>query len=58
MELTPESTRQAVLGVLGDPAYRQNAAQIRDEMAGLPGREYAVELLERLAVEKRPLLTA
>ena len=29
----------------------------RDEMAALPGPEYAVELLERLAVEKQPLLT-
>jgi hypothetical protein len=29
----------------------------RDEMSVLPGPEYAVELLERLAVEKQPLLT-
>jgi hypothetical protein len=29
----------------------------RDEMAALPGPEYAVEPLERLAVEKLPLLT-
>jgi UDP:flavonoid glycosyltransferase YjiC (YdhE family) len=58
VELTPESARQAMLTVLGDPSYRQKAAQIRDEMAGLPGREDAVALLERLAVEKRPLVLA
>ncbi len=29
-----------------------------DEMAALPGPEYAVALLERLAAEKQPLLTA
>jgi hypothetical protein len=28
----------------------------RDEIAALPGPKYAVELLERLAVEKQPLL--
>ncbi len=57
-DLTPESARDAVLGVLGDPTYRRNAERLRDEMAALPGPEYAVELLERLAVEQQPLLTA
>lgn len=55
--LTPETARQAVRDVLGDPSYRRNAERIRDEIAILPGPEYAVELLERLMVEKRPLLT-
>ncbi len=54
---TPEAIREAVRQVLADPTYRQNAERLRDEMAALPGPEYAVELLERLAVEKRPLLT-
>jgi len=57
-ELTPESAREAVLGVLREPSYRRNAERLRDEIAALPGPEYAVALLERLAVEKRPLLTA
>ncbi len=55
--LTPESAREAMLGVLREPSYRRNAERLRDEMAALPGPEYAVELLERLAVEKRPLRT-
>ncbi len=53
--LTPESAREAVLGVLEEPSYRRNAERLRDEMATLPGPEYAVELLERLAVEKQPI---
>jgi MGT family glycosyltransferase len=57
-ELTPERAREAVLGVLGDPSYRRNAERLRDEMVALPGPEYAVALLERLAVEKQPLLTS
>ncbi len=55
---TPEAIREAVRAVLADPTYRANAQRVRDEMAALPGPEYAVVLLERLAVEKRPLLTA
>jgi UDP:flavonoid glycosyltransferase YjiC (YdhE family) len=57
-ELTPELARVAVLDVLGDPSYRRNAERLRDEIATLPGPEYAVALLERLAVAKQPLLTA
>ncbi len=55
-DLTPESARDAVLGVLGDPTYRRNAERLRDEMAALPGPEHAVELLERLARERQPLM--
>jgi UDP:flavonoid glycosyltransferase YjiC (YdhE family) len=57
-ERTPEAIRAAVRAVLADPTYRRNAEGLRDEMAALPGPEYAVELLERLAMEKQPLLTA
>ena len=57
-DLTPERARDAVLGVLNDSSYRRNAERLRDEIAALPGPEYAVALLERLAVEKQPLLTA
>jgi len=55
--LTPERARDAVSGVLNEPSYRRNAERLRDEMAALPGPEYAVQLLEQLAVEKRPMLT-
>ena len=57
-ERTPEAIRAAVRAVLAGPTYRRNAEGLRDEMAALPGPEYAVELLERLAMEKQPLLTA
>lgn len=55
-ERTPEAIRTAVREVLATPSYRTNAEGIRNEMAALPGPEYAVELLERLAVEKQPLI--
>lgn len=56
-ERTQEAIRATVRAVLATPAYRANAERIRDEMAALPGPEYAVALLERLALEQRPLLT-
>lgn len=55
---TPAAVREAVSAVLSDPAYRSAAERIRDEIAGLPGPERAVTLLERLARERRPLLSA
>jgi len=57
-ERTPEVIRAAVRTVLGDPSYRSNATQIRDEIASMPGQELAVELLERLAREKAPILSS
>jgi UDP:flavonoid glycosyltransferase YjiC (YdhE family) len=54
-DLTPEVAREAVLTVLADPSYRANAEQVRDEIAALPGPEFAVALLERLAAEKQPI---
>ena len=53
---TKEAMREAVRIVLQDPRYRQNAERLRDEMAALPGPEYAVALLERLGQERQPLL--
>lgn len=55
---TPEAIREATRDVLQNPNYRQNAQRIRDEMQALPGWEYAVELLERLATEKAPILSS
>jgi UDP:flavonoid glycosyltransferase YjiC (YdhE family) len=56
--LTPARAREAVLGVLGEPAYRRRAARLRDEIAALPGPEHAVGLLERLARERQPITSA
>ncbi len=55
---TPGAIREAVREVLHTPGYRRNAARLRDEMRALPGPEYAVALLERLALERRPLVVA
>jgi len=55
---TPEAIRAAVRAVLAEPAYRERAAQLREAIATLPGPAHAISLLERLAVERRPLLSA
>jgi MGT family glycosyltransferase len=57
-DCTPEAVRDEVHAVLADPAYRRNAARVRDEAAAMPGPEYAVTLLEQLAREKQPILAA
>jgi UDP:flavonoid glycosyltransferase YjiC (YdhE family) len=56
--LTPEHIREVVLDVLHTPSYRRSAERLRDEFNTLPGPEFAVELLERLAREKQPILTS
>lgn len=48
VEATPESLQMAVTTVLTATTYRQNAARLRDEIAGLPEPTYALQLLERL----------
>lgn len=53
---TPEAIRATVRAVLGDPSYRANAERLREEMEQLPEPEHVVGLLERLAVEQRPLV--
>lgn len=53
---TPEDVRAAAADILADPAYRRAAGRLRDEIAGLPGPDHAVALLERLAAERRPIL--
>ncbi len=58
VEVTPESVRAAASMVLEDSAYRQNAQHVRDEIAGLPEPAHAVDLLERLATEKRALYSS
>lgn len=58
VEATPETVSEAVSMVLTDAAYRRAAARLRDEIALLPEPVTAVRLLERLAVEKQPLVGA
>jgi UDP:flavonoid glycosyltransferase YjiC (YdhE family) len=55
-ERTPQAFRTAVRDVLTTPSYRVCAERVRDDMAVMPATEYAVQLLERLAAEKQPLM--
>jgi len=51
---TSEMIREAVTTVIESPGYRQAAERLRDEIATLPGPEYALILLQRLAVTRQP----
>ena len=51
---TPADVREAVSAVLSEPSYRRNAERLRDEIAALPGPEWAVPLLERLGEHRPP----
>jgi UDP:flavonoid glycosyltransferase YjiC (YdhE family) len=55
-DISAEQARAAVVAMLATPGYRQAAGAMRDEMNELPGADHAVELLERLARERRPIL--
>ena len=57
-ERTPEAIRAATRAVLRDPSYRVNAERIRDEITSMPGLEQAVELLERLARDRMPIIAS
>ncbi len=46
--LDPTTAREAVLEVLSNPAYRQNAKRLRSEIEEMPGPEKAVSLFEEL----------
>jgi UDP:flavonoid glycosyltransferase YjiC (YdhE family) len=52
---TPLEVRDAVAVVLADPSYRERARGLRDESRALPGADYAVALLEQLAVDHAPI---
>ena len=54
-EVTPEAVRWEVDALLQDPSLRERAQQVQKELAAMPGPERGVELLERLAAERRPL---
>jgi hypothetical protein len=53
---TPEVIQTAVRAVLGEPRYRRSAERLRAEMRAAPDLADAVELLDQLAREKRPLV--
>ncbi len=54
-ERTADRIRAAVRAVLTDPCYQAQAEAMRREMLALPGIERAVEWLEELAHERRPV---
>jgi UDP:flavonoid glycosyltransferase YjiC (YdhE family) len=55
-EVTAEAVRRDVRALLDDPELRAAAGRIKEELDAMPGPERGVELLERLADERRPLL--
>jgi UDP:flavonoid glycosyltransferase YjiC (YdhE family) len=56
--LTPEHIREVVLDVLQTASYRQVAERLRDDFNALPGPEFVVDLLERLARDKAPVFAS
>jgi len=57
-QLAPQQVRETVLDVLRTPSYRECAERLRDEFNSLPGPQFAVELLERLARDKAPVVVS
>lgn len=55
-EVTPDAVREGVSALLYDPSLRAAARGIQAELAGMPGPERGIELLQQLATEKKPLL--
>jgi len=52
---TPAAVREATTRVLTEPSFRQAAGRLRTAMARQPDPATAVTLLERLAMERRPI---
>jgi MGT family glycosyltransferase len=55
-EVTPDTVRSGVRALLDDAGLRDAARRVQAELGAMPGPERGVELLERLAAERRPLL--
>jgi MGT family glycosyltransferase len=51
VEATPDDVQRAATAVHEDSTYRQNAERLQAENASLPGPDYVVRLLERLALQ-------
>jgi UDP:flavonoid glycosyltransferase YjiC (YdhE family) len=58
VKATSEAIGEAAWSVLADATYREAAGRLADEIAALPSPDVAVGLLERLARERRPIVTA
>jgi UDP:flavonoid glycosyltransferase YjiC (YdhE family) len=54
---TPEAIRNALREVLRNPLYRENVVSVQQAMRAAPTAAEVVPLLERLAVQKRPVTT-
>jgi UDP:flavonoid glycosyltransferase YjiC (YdhE family) len=54
-EVTAEAVRREVRALLDEPAFRQQARRVQQEIEAMPGPEQGVVLLERLAAERQPL---
>ena len=55
-EITGEEARNSVRAMLSNPTYLRNAGVIRERIAGLPGTDYALELIERVATGQSPTM--
>ena len=53
---TVEQLRTAIFSILRDPSYRMRAAEIQRDFAGHDGPAEAADLLEQLAVTRKPVL--
>lgn len=49
LEATPQAIQDAARAVLADTSYARNAKRLEAEIAALPGPEYGLHLLERIA---------
>ena len=54
-EITGEQARFRVAAMLADPAYRRAARRIRNDITALPGVDYALTLIERVATDRQPI---
>jgi len=51
-----EAIREAAIEVLKQPSFRLAAERLRDELAALPGPDYAIDLLQRLQARPQAIL--
>lgn len=54
---TPDQVLEAATALLGDPSYRHAALAVQAEIAAMPDVTTTVPLLERLAIERVPILS-
>ena len=54
-DVTPAAVAREARCLLESPVYRLNALRLRDEIEAMPPLEHGLDLLERLARERRPV---